>query len=288
MCCAMQWMRGWHHDSESIDSLTPEHMRGVNAPQTERPWVDPLRRQAICYRGLCLERMEFLLQARIYGSGCEQCVLPSPCAHLHLLRFAAPETEFHVYQSASGSPAVSGVVYHAEAFTAELAPKCTWALFGSEGEPLKYHEELLSKCAPSAGYLLVVLDLEPRLPQGNVVFPLWTPFDSRSFFLKYPVSKSDFGGVALQTEENRQSVNMAMLLLELNHFQREVRQYTYENDEQRERETLGECVDAMGFTDTPAAAPLVELLGNILPPRPEQEFAQLLALLRPAADLYSC
>ena len=283
----MQWPRGWHHDSESVDSLTPEHMRGVSAPQTERAWVDPLRRQAICDRGLCLERMEFLLHARKYGSGCEQCVLPSPCAHLHLLRFAAPDTEFHVYQSASGSPAVSGVVYHAEAFTAELAPRCTWALFGSEGEPLKYHEELLAKCVPSAGYLLVVLDLEPKLPQGNFMFPLWAPFDSRSFILKYPVTKSDFRNIALQTEENRQAVNMAMLLLELNQHHREVRRYTHAYDAMREQCTLGECVDAMGFAGTPAAAPLVELLGNILPPRPEHEVAQLLELLHPGADLYS-
>ena len=284
----MQWVRCWYHDRASVADLTPEHVRDVEAPQAEAPWLDPLRRQAICDRGLCLERMEFLLQVRKYGSGCEQCVLPSPCAHLHLLRFAAPDTEFHVYQSASGNPNVSGVVYHAGVFTAEVAPKCAWALFGSEEEPLKYHEELLAKCVPSAGYLLVVLDLEPRLPLGSFMFPLWAPFDSRGFFLKYPVTTSDFGSITLQTDANSQPVNIAMLLLELNHFHREVRRFTHEDDEKQEQRILAQCVDAMGFADTPAAAPLMELLRNILPPRPEHEVKQLLELLRPSAVLYPC
>ena len=279
----MQWMRGWCHDTADISDLTPEHVRGTAATQTELPWVDPLKKMTVCDRGLCLLRMEFLLDVRKHGPGCATCILTSPCAHLHLLRFAAPDTEFHVYMCQGEPPDyVLGVTYHDEPFTHDMAPRTTWALFGSADTTLDYHKQLLTKCVPTAGYLIVVQDLEPSLPQGNMVYPLWAPFDSRAFILHHPVFKGEH--IKLQVQKRYQSINMPVLLLEMNHFHREIRRYTFTNDESREQNILSECVETMGFHGTNAAAPLTELIRNILPPKPDHEVAQLLHLLQPTED----
>ena len=151
-----------------------------------------------------------------------------------------------------------------------------WALLGSGDESLRFHRELLCACPPSAGYLLVVQDLEDRLPPGVLVYPVWGPSRSRAFLLEQVGRATDPAAV--------QPINMVMLLVELNYFHREVRGYaraaTNTYDVQREEAVLKGC---MG--DASLDPMLVELVKGLLPLGPEQEAEQLLRLLFPDTDV---
>ena len=261
-------MLSWQNDSQPLADLAP----------TGLVQLDPLPLKTISARGLCLVRMEFL---RAAGS-IDVCVVTSPCNHMNALRFMCPRTQFHVF-GCDQDGAEEGVTFHEDNFTVAIARAPTysgagvrWALLGSGDESLQFHRELLCACPPNAGYLLVVQDLEDSLPSGVLVYPVWGPSRSRAFLLEQVGRAADPAAV--------QPINMAMLLVELNYFHREVRGYaravsnTY--DVQREEAVIRGCMGDAWLDPL-----LVELVKGLLPPGPEQEAEHLMRLLFPDTDV---
>ena len=267
-------MRGWKNDSLDVRKLLPTG----NKP------IDPLPRRTITNRGLCLARLEFLLDTD--PAICNVCVVASPCNHMNVLQFVCPNMRFHVFQCESDETC-DGVSFHVEEFSQASLERLAsgdgafqWILFGSGDETLDYHRRTIGECKPTGGFLIVVQDLEPSLPTGNLVYPLWGPFDARTFLLE--------NKRGVQDPENRkmvQGINMAMLLVELNHFHREIRRYRDAYDESREEHLLSRCVDSMGLRNKELRKSFAEFTRNFLPPKPEQEASILLQLLFPKKDI---
>jgi hypothetical protein len=102
-----------------------------------------------------------------------------------------------------------------------------------------------------------------------LIYPLWGPFEARTFLLE------NRGG----NRKVVQGINMAMLLVELNHFHRQIRQHSDAYDEKREEHLLSRCVDSMGLRNKELRKSFTEFTRNFLPPKPEQEAHVLLQLL---------
>ena len=256
-------MRGWKHDSLESRKL----LLTKNEP------LDPLHRRTITNRGLCLARLEFLLDTD--PTQCNVCVVTSPCNHMNVLQFVCPNMRFHVFQCESDETC-DGVSFHLEEFSRDSLERMAsggegfqWILFGSGDETLDYHRRTIEECRPTGGFLIVIQDLELSLPAGDLIYPLWGPFEARTFLLE-------------NRRGNRkvvQGINMAMLLVELNHFHRQIRQHSDAYDEKREEHLLSRCVDSMGLRNKELRKSFTEFTRNFLPPKPEQEAHVLLQLL---------
>ena len=266
-------MRSWKNDSLDARKLLP----------TGSELIDPLPRRTISNRGLCLARLEFLLDPET--AKCNVCVVTSPCSHMNVLQFVCPNMRFHVFQC-EADETCDGVSFHVEEFSQSSLKHLAsgngipqWILFGSGDETLDYHRRTIEQCRPTGGFLVVIQDLEPSLPVGNLIYPLWGPFEARTFLLENKGSTQD--------PENKkvvQPINMAMLLVELNHFHREIRQYSDAYDRKREDHLLARCVDSMGLKNKELRKSFTEFTRNFLPPKPEQEACSLLQLLFPKKD----